>query len=375
MEPINEGRRNDNDTSNDFFCKPVPLEAMKNALTLPGSLLMAALLLALLLPQSVIASRPDRVVLLNGDQLSCGIRQLERGQLRVATDSMDTVHIDWDDIMRLSSPDEFIIELHDGERVRGSLLDSGMDRVLLVRDGKGDRMLDTHDVVRIDQFREGTVTDHWDGQVSVGLEYAKANDRAALSGNFNARRKAEDFQLGIDASVFLRSQDEGSDSQRASLEIEYRKLLERRWYWAALGIFERNDELGIDLRSLAGLGYGRFLVQTNRSLWSATAGAALVNEQRAGDEGAENEIEAYLNTRHEYFLYNLPKTSMNTSLTLFPSLTDSGRWRGNLAFFLRRELVKDLFLELRLYSYLDSRPPDEGEKSDYGFVTSLGYSF
>jgi hypothetical protein len=38
--------------------------------------------------------------------------------------------------------------------------------------------------------------------------------------------------------------------------------------------------------------------------------------------------------------------------------------------------VDDLYFELKLYGSYDSKPPSEDtEKSDYGVVTSLGYSF
>jgi hypothetical protein len=38
--------------------------------------------------------------------------------------------------------------------------------------------------------------------------------------------------------------------------------------------------------------------------------------------------------------------------------------------------VDDLYFELKFYGSYDSRPPSEDtEKSDYGVVTSLGYSF
>ena len=40
------------------------------------------------------------------------------------------------------------------------------------------------------------------------------------------------------------------------------------------------------------------------------------------------------------------------------------------------EFVDDLFFELRVYGSYDSKPPTEDvEQSDYGFTTSLGYSF
>jgi putative salt-induced outer membrane protein YdiY len=215
----------------------------------------------------------------------------------------------------------------------------------------------------------------WDGSVSAGFDATKANSDTSLSASFDARRRAEDFQLNFNGSVYSRSQDDSEDSLRASLGGTYRGLLENRWYWAALGSLERNDELGIDLRTLGGLGYGRFLVQTGRSLWAATGGLAVVNEQRAGDQSAETNVEAILNTEYEFFTYDTPKTTLTTSLTVFPSLTDSGRVRANLEFSLNRELISDLFVGLSFYDSYDSKPPEEGTENDYGLVTSLGYTF
>ena len=42
---------------------------------------------------------------------------------------------------------------------------------------------------------------------------------------------------------------------------------------------------------------------------------------------------------------------------------------------LRREIFSDFFFDLSFYESYDSDPPTEGETSDYGFVTSLGYKF
>lgn len=333
------------------------------------------IILSMASAQAALAAKTDVVQLVNGDRLTCEIKQLERGRLKVSTDSMGTVYLEWKDIVRLSSPAQFIFELENGRRARGTLVDSGTDGQLLVRYRERERVLEMAEVVWIDPLKDGTIANRWDGSISIGLDYAKTNNDSSFTGAFDARRRAEDFQFGISATAFLRSQDDTTDSQRATLELEYRGLLEERWYWAAVGSLERNDELGIDLRTLAGGGYGRFLRQTNRTLWSATGGAAIVNEQRAGDQDAENNVEGFFNTRYEYFTYDTPKTSLNTSLSVFPSITDSGRVRSNLDFYVRRELVEDLFLELRLYGSYDNRPPDEGEKSDYGLVTSLGYSF
>ncbi len=125
--------------------------------------MLALLAFMFLSPQPAIAQRTGTVVLLNGDPLTCDVRELERNRLRVSTDSIGSVRIDWDDVLRVSSPEAFIIELIDGRRIRGSLVDSGVDRVLKV-DAAGESItLDMGEVVRIDEVMEGPITDRWDG--------------------------------------------------------------------------------------------------------------------------------------------------------------------------------------------------------------------
>ena len=336
----------------------------------------AVLMLATVAALPAFAAKTDVIYLQSGDRITGEIKNLERGRLKLSTDSLGTIYIEWQDIARVTSPASFIVELANGRRARGSLVDAELDRQIVVRYRDRERVLEMAEVVWIDPLKlEGSIGDRWDGSFSVGLDIAKTNNDTSFSGNFDVRRRAEDYQLQFNGAASLRSQDGTEDRRRATLGGLYRRLLEERWYWALIGTLERNDELGIDLRSLAGAGYGRFLIQTSDTLWSGTGGLAVVNEQRAGDEDAENNVEAFLVTDYEYFLYDTPKTTLNTSFSVFPSITDAGRVRNELDFSLRRELIEDLFLELSLYGTYDNRPPDEGEKTDYGIVTSVGYSF
>ena len=56
--------------------------------------------------------------------------------------------------------------------------------------------------------------------------------------------------------------------------------------------------------------------------------------------------------------------------------TDSGRLRTQLDVNLRWELINDLFWDLNYYNTYDSDPPSGAEStSDYGIVTSIGWSF
>jgi len=330
-----------------------------------------------------LADKTDIVHLKNGDRITCEIKNLERGRLKVSTDSMSTVYIEWKDILRVSSKELYVVELQDGSRLEGTLAETDGEGQLLLRARDAaagapgrEQPVSMATVVWLDPLKlDAAKVKRWDGSVSAGFDTTKANDDTSLSASFDARRRAEDFLLNFAGSVYSRSQDGTEDSLRADFGAVYRGLLEDRWYWAAVGTLERNDELGIDLRTLGGAGYGRFLVQTGRTLWSVTGGIAVVNEQLAGDEDAETSVEALLNTDFEFFTYDTPKTTLTTSLTLFPSLTESGRVRGQLDFALRRELIEDLFVEISVYDSYDSEPPEEGARNDYGIVTSLGYTF
>lgn len=332
--------------------------------------------LALVATTPAFATKTDWVQLVNGDRITCEIQKLERGRLRVGTDSMGTVYFEWNDVVRLSSPAQFVVELADGRKTRGQLSTTAVAGQVKVRRGEQEHVFELQEVVWIDLLKvEGSIGDLWDASFSIGLDFTRTNNDTAFTGSFDARRRAEHYGLRFNGSAYLRSQDNTEDSQRMTLAGEYRRFGENRWFWSAGGAFERNEQLGIDLRSLAGIGYGRYLVQTGTTLWSATAGVAVVNEQRAGEEASASSVEAVLSTDYEIFIFDSPKTSLNTSFTLYPSLTDTGRVRADLDVALRHELVADLFFELNFYGSHDSRPPDSGEKSDYGFVTGLGYSF
>ncbi len=173
--------------------------------TLASLVLLSAL--AVLPPQDAVAAKDDFVWLVNGDRITCDIKALERGRLRVSADSTGTVQLDWDDVVRMTSSDEYIIEPAGGERFTGSLIDSEPDGQIRVPLGSEEVLLNMTDVVWIDPVQQGTLTDRWDGNIRAGLDYTKANNSSTFNGDFNAHRRSKDFQIGISAIVLLRSQD------------------------------------------------------------------------------------------------------------------------------------------------------------------------
>jgi hypothetical protein len=79
-----------------------------------------------------LADKTDVVHLRNGDRVTCEIKKLERGQLKVSTDSMGTIYIEWKDVVGVTSKELYVIEMQDGSRVQGTLAETDTEGQLLL---------------------------------------------------------------------------------------------------------------------------------------------------------------------------------------------------------------------------------------------------
>jgi hypothetical protein len=178
--------------------------------------------------------------------------------------------------------------------------------------------------------------------------------------------------MSLDAQ--LTSQQEAPSSQRATLAGSRERFMSDGWYREATVSFTRNQELGLDLRSLLGAGVGRYIVRRADTEWRAGFGLAASAEELTDGTRRES-LELQLGTSFNIFRFDAPRMDLAASLMVLPSLSDSGRVRGEAALRLRREMVEDLFLEVSLYDSYDNRTVAGSRSNDWGLATSLGYSF
>ena len=321
------------------------------------------------------APKTDVVVLVNGDRLTGEIKSLEQNRLKLSTYHMGTVYIEWDKIARVQTDQYLLLEREDGQRYYGQLKPGTEDGRLQVDSGAGPEKVVMASVIRAVPIEGGDFVDRLDGYVSAGLDIAKANDRRSMdfAGGLNSRTRVREWAL--DASMNLTDDDSGETSERYDAQYQYRQFRELRDFYLGIAGMSRNTELDLNLRSLVGGGYGRYFVQTNTADWVGGLGLAYSNEHYSGSEKF-NSIEAVFYTQFSVFRYDFPETDIGGTLSLLPSLTKSGRYRAEGDLHAKYEFVDDLYFELRLWGSFDSEPPVEGAtKSDYGLVTSLGYSF
>lgn len=326
---------------------------------------------------SASAEKTDIVILRNGDRLTGEIKALRRGLLEFSTDTMGTVQIEWEEIARVESRALYEVDLESGARHFGSLPAAPEPDRIAVRDTEGQvASLPAPETIRITPLdTTGSVKNLLDGYVDFGFSYSDATSVNQLSMGAGVSRRDFHRLSSLDFSLVESDAPETESASTSSLTAEVRNFLGNRRFWSGFGQLEQNDSLGLDLRTLVGAGYGKYLVQSNRREFAGMIGLAGTRENFA-DGQVDESLEGLVGVQFNSFRFHSPEWSMNASLLVFPSLTISDRVRTATTLKLRYEIFTDLYAQLSLSHAYDSKPQSEGaEKTDYTVTSSLGYKF
>jgi hypothetical protein len=345
--------------------------------TIDAAIVGALIFLAATFETASAAPKTDILEFLNGDRLTGEIKGLDRGKLQFNTDATGTIAVEWDKVASIETNQLLQVETSLGLRYLGQARtpkDAGSIRIA-DRDGAAARSIAMTDVVRIDVIDQGDLLNRLDGYLTAGYNYTKASDVQTFTFTGGIKTRNERREVSFDAATTATTEKDDEDSERYSLQGNYRRLLPERRFYQGYAAIEGNDALGLDLRTIVGGAYGTYLVQNNRREWAAFAGVALNREDFQESEERES-VEAVFGTTYSFYRFDTPEANVDATLVVLPSLTESGRVRSEATLKSRYEIVEDLFFELSLYGSYDSEPDENADSnSDYGITTSVGFSF
>jgi hypothetical protein len=332
------------------------------------------IILLLLASQTVLAEKTDVVFLQNGDRITGEAKSLFRGKLEFSTDHMGTLFIEWNDIAEIRSTIGQAIELTNGQRFFGPLAKTEDSDMLMVETSQGDVGLSTLDVISMYPVEAG-FWERLDLSASLGFSWDKGSKVGKYSLGVDANYRRQDSLTRVGFTTELTTQEIADDTARSVFDASHIVFRKHKKFRIYFGNMEHNDQLGIDLRTLAGAGYGWVPIRNQRNWFGISAGLAANHEiPSIGD--AETNLEAVGAVSYEYFKFDNPERSFKVNFTIFPSLTDFGRWRANFTNEFKLEFVEDLFWKMDIYANYDSDPiSSEGASSDYGVTSAIGYKF
>ena len=342
------------------------------------------LFIGLLLAVPGYADKTDIVTLVNGDAVTGEIKALEFGALRYSTDSMGTVTIDWEDIVSIKSEQNLQIEITDGSRYFGRLLKAENEHAVVVKTASQEVILTADEIVRITPIETGDkLWQRLEGDFSLGFQAQKSTGVITSNLASDVRYRSRKFLVGLKLNSAVTEQpsptildpDATLTTVRQSIEVNYQRFRDNRWFTDWFSRWDRNDDQGINGRSSIGGAVGRYFVQTNRNQFSLAGGLQGTHTSFTDDE-EESATEAEGRIEIRYLHRSLvPEASITFTSTIYPLIEDLSQFRAETDLSFKREFFDDFFWDLTItHSYL-SDPPDLSSSSDHNVITSVGYSF
>ena len=335
----------------------------------------AALACILLLASYSAVAGTDVVEFSNGDRLTGEAKSLDRGRLQFDTDATGVISIEWTEVAFLKVDDSIQVETQNGDRLFGPLRRGDDAREIIIETKQGTTKIQNELVVAIDQIDDAGFR-NVDLNVSVGYNFTNASNITQFNVGVDAayRTLKRILSGNFDSSI---SNSAGNDSsQRQTLSMNYTRLRANRWLNDGGLSFDRNDELGLNLRTSLSAGGGRFLLQSNSGNLILKGGLKATRENNVDQPEDVDSLESYGLIAWELYRYDSPKLDWSTSIEIIPSLTESGRVRGEFDITLSWGIIGDLSWQLDFYNSYDNRPQsDTTPENDYGITTSLSYDF
>ena len=354
-------------------------------------------------------AKVDVITVTNGDQITGAVSAMSAGKLSVSTDYAGTINIKWREVQQIESRYMYEVRLDDGERVYGRWVANDIPNELTFRSSGVERQLDIDDIVEVRSIEE-ELSDKLDLQLSSTI-YADPNNQTLVlsaKGTYDVRGGRTGFSARIDDSKTTSEDDENRVKQtsNASNFTFYREFWRDRGtaqsFRVLNAVYSSNDELGVAHRASLGFGLGRYLINDLGHELAVSMGVQGVQERRGScdDQTAGKKIDATLvdaepetvveETQLEtcndtelfvhmnWHLYSFQDLDMDISVVgnAYPSLSDSGRIRGDLNVLVNWELFDSFFWSVNARTEIDNASDrDNISLSNSDFTISTGVTW
>ncbi len=330
------------------------------------------ILIVLFLP-NLVSAQSDSLVLSNGNTMVGELKEMKQNSATLSTDySDDDFKIKWDKIKQLKTTTKFVVTLQSGERFNG-FLSGNSDRLEILNENGTLAATSMSKIVYLKQIKP----EFWrniNASLSVGYNFTKANTLSQYSVRSHLQYRGKRWSGSSRYNHIISSQDNVPSTERLDANMVYNYFLKRKWFLVGEVNWLSNTAQNINLRTLGKAGFGRYLIQTNALYWGLQTGITL-NYESFSNQGLDlqkESAEAFLGT--EANLYNIGDLNLLSRIVVYPSLTESGRWRTDFNFDLKYDLPLDFFINFGVSLNYDNQPVLEGKETDYVLQTTVGWS-
>lgn len=331
----------------------------------------------------------DQVVLKNGDRLTGKIVKMDGEKITVETDAAGKVDILWTAVARIASDDELFIELADGRKISGAVSpsDSGLrvrtapdetvsvsgEEIRLIRSA-GEQAAYEASIVR---QTDRSIFSHWTGSADVGFSLTAGNSktRSLNFGTKGVRQTADDrislYAKGVQASNSTTGTSV-TTAQAFWFGGRYERNLNERTFVFVTADFEYDKPQQLNLRTVAGGGFGYKWIRSERTELDIFGGATFNREYF---EGADNRSSAEALAGEELRFQITDSTILEQKFSVYPNLSRPGTFRATFDATAVTSLNSWLGWQVSLGNRYNSDPVPGARSNDLLFSTGLRATF
>lgn len=280
----------------------------------------------------------DQVVLKNGDTITGSIVKKDGAKLTIKSEFLGEVTMPWDAVKALKSDENLTVVLPGGESVLGKVNTSGDKLEVVTSSATKSAPIAEVGAVRNpaeqhswERLQHPGFLDLWTGFFDMGFALARGNARTStLTNTFNATRITRKDKITVTFNQIFADARLNNVSSTIANAVRfgwsYNRDLTPRFFVSTLNDYEHDRFQNLDLRFVAGGGFGVNAIKTDKAGLSFIGGGDYEHEKFTTNL-SRNSGEANIGND---FLYKFSSaTSVTQSSRFFPNLTNTGEYRLN----------------------------------------------
>ena len=338
-----------------------------------NTVLMRHLCLFALAPPLIVFAQNDTLLFLNNNLIVGELKSMEKGVMTIETDYSDSdLKLEWSEVHEIYTETYYFISLAKGINFNGRIKSTSAGNVRIITEEDSVIYIDKTRIV----YMTAVEQNFWDrvsASIDIGFNFAKAKSLRQLNTRSTLGYNARKWLINATFNTLISTQDDADKTERTEGIIDHRYLLFINWYSIATVSLLSNTEQKLDLRLIAQLGWGRFLLQSNVAYWGIGIGVNRNIEQYSNETADRQTWETYFSS--ELNLFDVADLNLILSGIAYMGLTESGRWRADLNFDFKYDLPFDLYIRLGVSYNFDNRPAEGASRHDYILQNGIGWEW
>ncbi|KFC60620.1 hypothetical protein FEM08_06620 [Flavobacterium gilvum] len=298
------------------------------------------------------------------------VKSMSNNILTVETKYSDEdFKIAFDKVIRLKLVNKYSIYLVDGASFFGTLR-SNKDSEVTITSDDTIRDIRIAKIVSLNKI-ETEFWKHFTGAFDFGYNLTKENNSQQLTFSLQLNYVSEKWIHTAKYDELYTVQDGVDDINRVDLDLDTKRYYKNNWFFNSNFSFLSNTSQSIEGRYSPSIGMGNYLVRNNKLYFLVGGGLTYNIEKYFDSVDNKNSFEAVLTTQFNAF--NLKDIDINTTVSMFPSLSEKGRFRTDVDFSFKYDLPLDFYIKASVNANYDNQPSQNSTKLDYVFSTGFGW--